>query len=63
MVEKDIKKEQILSNGDEAPSQKDNVTAPIKTIQDKWKLVETFLQCKGLVKQHIDSYNHFINNE
>jgi hypothetical protein len=33
MVEKDIKKEEILSNDDEAPSRKDNVTAPIKTIQ------------------------------
>jgi hypothetical protein len=33
MVEKDIKKAEILSNDDEAPSRKDNVTAPIKTIQ------------------------------
>lgn len=29
--------------------------------QDKWKLVPAFLQVKGLVKQHIDSFNHFIN--
>lgn len=29
--------------------------------QDKWKLVPAFLQVKGLVKQHIDSFNYFVN--
>lgn len=29
--------------------------------QEKWKLVPAFLQVKGLVKQHIDSFNYFIN--
>ncbi|XP_076040363.1 RNA polymerase III subunit RpIII128 isoform X1 [Oratosquilla oratoria] len=28
---------------------------------DKWKLVPAFLRVKGLVKQHIDSFNYFIN--
>jgi len=37
--------------------------APIKKIEDKWKLVPAFLQVKGLVKQHIDSFNYFINTE
>lgn len=32
-----------------------------KTLEDKWKLVPAFLQIKGLVKQHIDSFNYFIN--
>lgn len=31
--------------------------------QDKWKLVPSFLEVKGLVKQHIDSFNYFINVE
>ncbi|XP_054013981.1 DNA-directed RNA polymerase III subunit RPC2 isoform X2 [Hylaeus anthracinus] len=30
---------------------------------DKWKLVPAFLKGKGLVKQHIDSFNYFINVE
>lgn len=30
-------------------------------LQEKWKLVPAFLQVKGLVKQHIDSFNYFIN--
>lgn len=32
-------------------------------LQDKWKLVPAFLKGKGLVKQHIDSFNYFINVE
>ncbi|XP_037943603.1 DNA-directed RNA polymerase III subunit RPC2-like [Teleopsis dalmanni] len=34
---------------------------PIKPLEEKWKLVPAFLQVKGLVKQHIDSFNHFVN--
>ncbi|XP_044268535.1 DNA-directed RNA polymerase III subunit RPC2 isoform X2 [Tribolium madens] len=34
---------------------------PIKEIEEKWKLVPAFLKVKGLVKQHIDSFNYFIN--
>lgn len=30
-------------------------------LKDKWKLVPAFLQIKGLVRQHIDSYNYFVN--
>ncbi|KAF9579226.1 DNA-directed RNA polymerase III core subunit ret1, partial [Lunasporangiospora selenospora] len=28
---------------------------------DKWKLLPAFLKVKGLVKQHIDSFNYFVN--
>lgn len=34
---------------------------PIKTIEDKHKLVAAYLRTKGLMKQHIDSFNYFIN--
>jgi DNA-directed RNA polymerase III subunit RPC2 len=33
---------------------------PIDTAQDKWNLLPAFLKVKGLVKQHIDSYNYFV---
>ncbi|KAF0305075.1 DNA-directed RNA polymerase III subunit RPC2 [Amphibalanus amphitrite] len=36
---------------------------PIKAVEDKWKLLPAFLQTKGLVKQHIDSFNYFINTD
>nr|KAG5700245.1 hypothetical protein BaRGS_007618 [Batillaria attramentaria] len=31
--------------------------------KEKWKLLPAFLKVKGLVKQHIDSFNYFINVE
>lgn len=39
------------------------LTAPIKAIEDKYQLLPAFLKVRGLVKQHIDSFNYFINHE
>lgn len=36
---------------------------PISRIEEKWKLVPAFLKMRGLVKQHIDSFNYFTNVE
>ncbi|XP_063405448.1 DNA-directed RNA polymerase III subunit RPC2-like isoform X1 [Mytilus trossulus] len=44
-------------------SDKTDLTAPIKSVEEKWKLLPAFLKVKGLVKQHIDSFNFFINVE
>ncbi|XP_019643949.1 PREDICTED: DNA-directed RNA polymerase III subunit RPC2-like [Branchiostoma belcheri] len=41
----------------------ENLASPLNTIQEKWKLLPAFLKVKGLVKQHIDSFNYFINVE
>lgn len=38
-------------------------TSPIKTLEDKWKLLPAFLRVKGLVKQQLDSFNYFIDVE
>jgi len=35
----------------------------VKNIEDKWKLVPAFLKIKGLVKQHLDSFDYFVNTE
>lgn len=32
----------------------------MKEIQDKWKLLPAFLGAKGIVKHHLDSFDHFI---
>ena len=40
-----------------------DVTKPVKDIEDKWKLLPSFLKVKGLVKQHIDSFNFFIEQD
>jgi len=42
------------------PSQIDK---PIKDVRDKWQLLPAFLQVRGLVKQHIESFNYFINHD
>lgn len=39
----------------------EKASAPISRLEDKWKLVPAFLRLRGLVKQHIDSFNHFLN--
>ena len=41
----------------------EDLSKPVNTVQDKWKLLPAFLKVKGLVKQHIDSFNYFINVE
>ena len=38
-----------------------SLTAPVKAIEDKWLLLPAYLQVKGLVKQHIDSFNYFVD--
>jgi DNA-directed RNA polymerase III subunit RPC2 len=40
-----------------------HLTDPIDTQKDKWNLLPAFLKVKGLVKQHIDSFNFFIEHE
>ena len=39
------------------------MTEPIDTARDKWNLLPAFLKVKGLVKQHIDSFNYFVEVE
>ncbi|KAF7320895.1 DNA-directed RNA polymerase subunit beta [Mycena chlorophos] len=39
------------------------LTDPIKSVEDKWLLLPAFLKVKGLVKQHIDSYNFFVESD
>lgn len=31
------------------------------SLEEKWKLVPAYLRVKGLVKQHLDSFNHFVD--
>ncbi|KAA6409993.1 MAG: DNA-directed RNA polymerase III subunit RPC2 [Lasallia pustulata] len=40
-----------------------SLTEPINTAKDKWNLLPAFLKVKGLVKQHIDSFNFFVEVE
>lgn len=35
-------------------------SAPVASLPDKWKLLPHFLAMRGLMKQHIDSFNFFV---
>ncbi|AJT71144.1 BPK_HP2_G0048980.mRNA.1.CDS.1 [Saccharomyces cerevisiae] len=39
------------------------LTDEINTAQDKWHLLPAFLKVKGLVKQHLDSFNYFVDTD
>eukprot|EP00624_Nannochloropsis_granulata_P004428 evm.model.NODE_31977_length_99932_cov_29.870142.9 len=41
----------------------DDAANPVKDVADKWKLLPHFLQLRGLMRQHIDSFNYFVNRE
>ena len=39
------------------------LTKPVKELKEKWKLLPAFLQARGLVKQHIESFDHFLSTD
>ncbi|KAF2858486.1 beta and beta-prime subunits of DNA dependent RNA-polymerase [Piedraia hortae CBS 480.64] len=39
-----------------------HLSDPVNTAKDKWLLLPAFLRVKGLVKQHLDSFDHFTDH-
>jgi hypothetical protein len=37
--------------------------APVGSLKDKWRLLPHFLKLRSLMRQHIDSFDHFVNVE
>ena len=37
--------------------------APVGSLRDKWRLLPHFLRLRSLLRQHIDSFDHFVNAE
>lgn len=37
--------------------------APVGSLKDKWRLLPHFLRLRSLLRQHIDSFDHFVNVE
>ena len=44
-------------------STKTPLDAPVGSLKDKWRLLPHFLQLRSLMRQHIDSFDHFVNVE
>ncbi|KAG8391080.1 hypothetical protein BUALT_Bualt01G0150600 [Buddleja alternifolia] len=42
---------------------KQALAAPVKNAVDKFKLLPEFLKVRGLVKQHLDSFNYFVGTQ
>ena len=40
-----------------------SASRPVKNLKDKWLLIPEYLRVKGLVRQHIESYNHFLTHQ
>ncbi len=43
--------------------EEENLSKPVKELAEKWRLVPAFLRVRGLVRQHLDSFNYFVNVE
>jgi hypothetical protein len=50
-------------NPEEDENSLEFLSKPIKAIEEKWKLLPHFLRMRGLMRQHIDSFDHFVNVE
>jgi DNA-directed RNA polymerase III subunit RPC2 len=44
-------------------STKTPLDSPIGSLRHKWRMLPHFLALRGLLRQHIDSFNHFVNVE
>ncbi|CAO1615813.1 unnamed protein product [Parajaminaea phylloscopi] len=53
--------EEILRMVQAAKLSGKGLSDPVKSVEDKWELLPAFLKVKGLVKQHIDSFNYFVD--
>lgn len=50
-----------LKNPHDFGSTKTPDDAPIGSLRDKWRLLPHFLKLRSLMRQHIDSFDHFVN--
>jgi len=39
----------------------EKLSKPIDTVEEKWKLLPYFIKTRGVMRQHIDSFNNFCN--
>lgn len=44
-------------------AQIDDLAKPIREVEEKWKLLPHFLRLRGLMRQHIDSFDHFMEKD
>ncbi len=52
-----------VDDGREYGSIRTPLDAPIGSLKDKWRVLPHFLQVRSLMRQHIDSFDYFVNTE
>lgn len=52
-----------VSDGHEYGASRTPLDAPIGSLREKWRVLPHFLKLRGLMKQHIDSFDHFVSVE
>ena len=50
-------------DGREYGSERTPLDAPIGSLKDKWRLLPFLLRLRGLMRQHIDSFDYFVTTE
>ena len=61
--EDNITTEAAIHSAKEYGSTLSPADAPVGSLQDKWRLLPHFLEIRGLMRQHIDSFNIFVEKE
>ena len=51
------------ADGHEYGASRTPLDAPIGALRDKWRVLPHFLRLRGLMRQHIDSFDHFVGVE
>ncbi|KAL7545884.1 hypothetical protein ACHAWF_009240 [Thalassiosira exigua] len=51
------------TDGHEYGASRSPLDAPIGSLREKWRVLPHFLKLRGLMKQHIDSFDHFVRVE
>ena len=51
------------ADGHEYGASRTPLDAPIGSLREKWRVLPHFLKLRGLMRQHIDSFDHFVSVE
>jgi len=62
-TEEDAGTKKKKDDGREYGATRTPLDAPISSLKDKWRVLPHFLQLRGLMRQHIDSFDYFVNVE
>jgi len=59
--------EEVENDSNRLPNQRQDggspLDAPVGSLKEKWRLLPYFLSLRSLLRQHIDSFDHFVQNE